>query len=67
MFSAIGAADNDGEKCGFGKCQTHLLHYWKCGGEENMHHLHVSNIFLFQVRFLLSTLYDDILPKTAHF
>lgn len=30
MFSAIGTASNDGEKRDFGKCQTHVLHYWEC-------------------------------------
>lgn len=67
MFSAIGTAGNDREMRRFGKCQTCVLHYWKCGGKEDMHHLHVGNIFLFQVCFLIATLYDRIFPKTAHF
>lgn len=45
MLSAIGTAGNDGEKRGFGKHQTRVLHYWTCGGEENTHHLHVGSIF----------------------
>lgn len=67
MFSAIDAAGNVAERHGFGECQARVLHYWKCGGEENMHHLHVGNIFLFHVCFLASTLYDHVFPKTARF
>lgn len=67
MFSAIGTASNDGEKWDFGKCQTHVLHYWKRDDEESIHPLYLGNIFFFKVCLLISALSDHVYQKTVCF
>lgn len=44
-FFPVSTAGNDGEKCGFGKWQTTVLHYCMCGSKQNMHCWYVGNLF----------------------